>query len=93
MKNSDGKLLTSKKDIIDEAVRHYKKVFENKPIDKELQPHQQDRETLCNERLKSAFENKTPSWTISDVRTAINSLNMGISKDPYGHPNEYSKKV
>ena len=39
-------------------------------------------------RLKQAALNKTPKWSISDVKNAIKHLNKEISKDPYGHPNE-----
>ena len=88
MKNKEGKLLTSEDDIKDEAVKHYKNVFKNNAIDEEFKPHEIEREELCKLRLKSAYENKTPPWTFTDVKDAIKGLNMGISKDPYGHPNE-----
>ena len=42
--------------------------------------------------MEEAFRNKTPEWTIEDVKFAIKSLNSGISKDPYGHPNEIFKE-
>ena len=43
-------------------------------------------------RLKEAAQNKTPPWTVEDVKNAIKGLNMGISKDPYGLPNELFKE-
>ena len=49
-------------------------------------------EKLCQERLVSAARNKTPPWTTLDVTTAIKDLNMGVSKDPYGQPNELYKE-
>ena len=51
-----------------------------------------EREKLYAERLVEAGKNKTPPWTVKDVRNAIKSLNMGTSKDPYDHPNELFKK-
>ena len=39
--------------------------------------------------MKEVAQKKTPPWT---VVTAINGLNRGISKDPYGLPNELFKK-
>ena len=53
--------------------------------------HQVQREELCQQRLEAAAQNKTPPWTNLDVKTAIKGLHMGISKDPYGHPNEIFK--
>ena len=67
-------------------------VFEDKEIDLELKTHEVEREKLCAERLVEAGQNKTPPWTVEDIRSAVKSLNMGTSKDPYGHPNELFKK-
>ena len=91
MKNADGKLLTDEKDIMDEAVKHYKGVFEEKPIDKDLIDYKKEREDLCAQRLKEAAKHITPPWTLQDVKIATKDLNSGISKDPYGHPNELFK--
>ena len=92
MKDSEGNLLTNLKDIKAEAVKHYKRVFEDKPIDTKYKDHQVQREELCQQRLEAAAQNKTPPWTNLDVKTAIKGLHMGISKDPYGHPNEIFKE-
>ena len=88
MKNANGMLLTNENDIRNEAVKHCKKVFEEKPIDDELKDYKKEREDLCDQRLREAAKNKTPPWTIQD---AIKNLNTGISKDPNGHPNELFK--
>ena len=92
MKDESGKLLTTTDEIVKEAQKHYRKVVEQKPIEKGLEAHQIQREALCEERLKIASQNKTPMWTPEDVRIAIKSLNIGISKDPYGIPNEILKE-
>ena len=47
MKNAYGKLLTYDKDIMDEAVKHYKGVFEETPIDEDLIDYKREREELC----------------------------------------------
>ena len=78
MKDSNGKLLTDNKDIKAEAMKHYKKVFDSKPIEDELKTHQIDRERLCQERLEVAYRNKTPSWSVEDVKCAIKDLNNGV---------------
>ena len=67
-------------------------MFETKPIDSDLTDHKDQRERLCERRLGEAFKNKTPEWTLEDVKYATKSLNSGISKDPYGHPNELFKE-
>ena len=82
MKNAEGILLTSEDDIQAEAVKLYKEVFKNKSIDDELRPHEIEREETCSERLKSAYQNKTPAWTVTDVKNATKGLNIEISKDP-----------
>ena len=46
---------------------------------------------MCEKRLESAFKNKTPDWTLEDVKDAVKCLNTGIYKDPYSHPNEIFK--
>ena len=60
MINSKGILLTDNKDIKDEAMKHYKKVLENKEMeDEEFQNIKLEREELCKMRLNKASENKT----------------------------------
>ena len=92
MRDSNEKILTTDEEVKAEAIKHYKNVFKDKPIDKELTNVQRERELLSEERLKSAYKNKTPMWTVEDVQNAIKDLNVGVSKDPYGWPNELFKK-
>jgi hypothetical protein len=92
MYDGKGNILTEDIDIRNEAVKHFKTVFETKPIDSDLTDHKVQRERLCERRLEEAFKNKTPEWTLEDVKYATKSLNSGISKDPYGHPNELFKE-
>ena len=92
MKDREGNILTTEEEIKAEAIKHYKSVFEDKEIDSDYKTHKDERENLCSERIKQAANNKTPPWTIDDVKNAIKNLNNGISKDPNGHPNEIYKK-
>ena len=92
MKDSQGNLLTTEEKILAEAKKHYENVFKDKPFKEEHKNHEIEREHLCAQRLEQAFNNKTPQWTVDDVKSAIKSLNKGISKDPYGHPNELFKE-
>ena len=52
MLNSDGKLVTTPEDIKDAAVKHYTKIFENKPMNDDVKHLESQREELCQERLK-----------------------------------------
>ena len=44
MQDTKGKILPDDKDIINEAVKHFKTVFASKPIDSELKDHEDQRE-------------------------------------------------
>ena len=88
MKDADGNLLTEEKDILKEATKHYKKVFEDKPMDKSIKHLKSQREALCMKRLEAAHKNKTPDWSTEDVKFVLKSLKPKISKDPYDMPNE-----
>ena len=46
------------------------------------------REKLCQKRLNMAKKNKSPQWTIEDVKFVLKKLKKKISKDPYDLPNE-----
>ena len=88
MKDSDGNLLTTEEDIVDEATKHYLKVFNDKPMEESVQHLRSQREELCMKRLEVARNNKTPPWTCEDVKFVLKNLKPKISKDPYNMPNE-----
>ena len=88
MQTSDGKLITSDEEIIEEAVNHYKTVFKEREMKADLNHMKTERERLCEERLFKAGNNKTPPWTVQDVTNVLKSLKTGKSKDPYDMPNE-----
>ena len=91
MVTTEGKLITSEKDIRDEAVKHYKNVFRHRQIKPGLEQIKKDREKLCTSRLKQASNNKTPEWSVEDVTYVLKSLKTGKSKDSYDIPNELLK--
>ena len=88
MKNSEGDLLTNDDEIKEEAKNHYRKVFEDKPMNQSVKHLREGRERLCLKRLENAKKNKTPPWTVEDVKHAIKDLKRNVSKDPYDIPNE-----
>ena len=92
MQSSEGKLLTSKNDIKEEAIKHYKRVFKPREFEPSMKHIEDGREKLCQIRLSSARQNKTPAWTIEDVKLVLKQLKIGKSKDPYDMPNEIFKE-
>ena len=92
MVDNEGKLLTDTKEILKEAENHYTKVFEKTNIKEGLEEVENEKKQLCEEHLKTASKNKTPKWTVMDVKNAIKNLKNGKSKDPYEYPNELFKE-
>ena len=88
MKDKTGKILTTDEAIMKEAMNHYTNIFEDKPMEDSLKHTKEQHEELCQQRLEIAQRNKTPPWTIEDVKYVLKSLKLKISKDPYDMPNE-----
>ena len=84
----DGNLVTSKEDIRNVTVNHFKKVLENRKIKSELEKYQCDREELCALRVSEASKNITPKWEIEDVQFVIKHLKKKKSRDACGYSNE-----
>ena len=43
---------------------------------------------MCQERIKLAGKNKTPDWTVKDVKYVIKHLKKKKSRDPHGFSHE-----
>ena len=91
IKNSDGNLLTKKDEIMDENVKHFKKVLENRPIKHNLKEHKKKRDELCNKRLMQTTNNKTRDWTEEELDIVLKGLKTKKSRDPLGFSNELFK--
>ena len=67
MMDLDGKLLTSEKDVEKLTIE----VFENRLRNRDMKPEpsemKEDKEYLCEMRLKIAEKNKTPPWTLKEL--------------------------
>ena len=74
MKDSDGNLITTSEGVKKLALKHFKKVLQNRPMKQELDKYQYEREKLCEERIKLAKSTKTPDWTEEDVKYVITNL-------------------
>ena len=88
MTDANENILTSEKDILEDATKHYKKVFEDKPMDDSVKQLKSQREDLCMKRLEALWANKSPPWTVEYVKFVLKSFKPKISKDPYDMPNE-----
>ena len=53
--------------------------------------HQEQRETICDQRLQEAQTNITPDWTIEDLDIVLKQLKTNKSRDPLGLANELFK--
>ena len=91
MRDSKGNLLTGKRDILEETVKHYEKVLKNRPIKEELKGYQKEREDLASARMKMASQNKTDDWTMDDLDKVLTGLKSNKSRDALGYLNELFK--
>ena len=60
MMDLDGKLLTSEKDVEKLAIEVFENRLRNRDMKPELSEMKEDKEYLCEMRLKIAEKNKTP---------------------------------
>ena len=84
----NGNLLTNEENILDAALYTYKKRLDNKPIKKDLQHIKEDKEVLCEKRLKLASFVKTPPWNMTDLDKILKNLKKNKARDPIGNCNE-----
>ena len=91
MESDNGVLLTAPDQIANEAVKHYTKLLENKPMAEKHKDIQTVKENLCEIRLKTAANNKTEPWTTEDVKCVLRYLKRNKSRDPQGFANEVFK--
>ena len=89
MRNSDGELLTRKQNILDETVKYYCKVLENRKIKEGLENHQNKREDLAKARMNIAKEKRTEDWDIEYLEAALKGLKKDKSSDALGYINEH----
>ena len=66
MKNSNGDFMYGEDEIKEEALKHYSKVFEDRPIDESIKHIKKEREGLCMARLE-----KNPSKQDTTIGTKI----------------------
>ena len=88
MVDKDGNPVTCPEGIKQEAMNHFKEVLKNRPIIANIKEYQEERESLCKERIKAAGTNITPCWDVKDVSYVKKNLKKKKSCDPHGYPND-----
>ena len=91
MIDENGKLTTSAQGVTQLSVKHYSKILENRPMLEKYSKLQKDKEDLCEERVNTAKQNKTPMWDKEDLDTVLKYLKKNKSRDPNGFANEIFK--
>ena len=74
MRDDKGNLLTGKRDILEQTVKHYEKVLKNRPIKEELREYKKEREDLASARMHIASQNKTNDWTMEELDDVLKGL-------------------
>ena len=88
MKDSEGKLMTSKNDIQKETMEYYSYVLRNRNIKEGLENHKNEKEDLCEIRLEYTKSIKSPPWLRTDIIKAMKGLKAKKSRDPNNIANE-----
>ena len=57
-----------------------------------LKELEKDTNTLCEIRVRTSQTNKTPEWTMDDLKEVLKQLGNDKSRDPEGHINEIFKE-
>ena len=83
---------TSEKDIEKLAIEVFENRLRNREIKPELSEMKEDKEYLCEMRLKIAQKNKTPPWTLKELEKVLKNLKNNKSRDPFGLCHELFKE-
>ena len=85
MVDDDGNLLTSSEEINELAVKKLAiERLRNRPMKESLEEMKKLKELLCEKNLETARNNKTPDWTVDEVKNVLKSLKNNVSRDPLG---------
>ena len=71
MVDLDGKLLTSEKNVEKLAIEVFENRLRNRDMKPELSEMKEDKEYLCEMRLKIAEKNKTATLDIKGIRKSV----------------------
>ena len=91
MVDKDGNLQTEAEKVNEIGLETIIKRLENRQIKEGMEYVKTFREELCDERLKTASENKTLPWTMSDLEAVLEYLKKEKARDPEDLVNEIFK--
>ena len=74
MIDEEGQLITSAEGVENLSAGHYSKVLENRPMIAKHRHLKDAKEELCEKRVKSAKESKTPPWNRKELDTVLSFL-------------------
>ena len=92
MNDGHGNLITSEKSLREKALEVYTDRLKGNTIEPHLKVLEEDTNTLCEIRVRLAKSNKTPEWTMEDLKEVLKQLGKDKSRDPEGHSNELFKE-
>ena len=92
MTNKEGKLLTDKEEILDEAVTHFENLFKEQEIHPEYNEIKQAKEKLWQLRKEKCERNKTEPWKMENLNKVLKNLKNNKSRDPNEYANEIFKE-
>ena len=78
MKSTEGKLLTDKNEILNEAVKYFEKLFEQQKMKPDYQEIQNVKEKLWKQRFEKCKQNKTKPWEMKDLLVVLKYLKTNI---------------
>ena len=90
-KNFNGRLISSKNELVCLYMDTYRHRLRNRPIKKDYEHLKILKEELFNQRIRIAKTRKSKPWTINQLKQVLKNLKSGKSRDPHGLINELFK--
>ena len=91
MLDTSGNLVTTNKSIENHTIKLYQERLKPHEIKESLNLHKVQRDNLGEQRLDEARKNKTPQWTLGDIKVVLRQLKNKKTRDPLGFVSELFK--
>ena len=91
MLDQAGNLVTSAVGVEKLSVGHHKRVLQNRPMAKKHKELKSEKESLGEERVAHAKENKSKPWSLKHIEAVPRHFKINKSRDPYGYADEVIK--
>ena len=93
MNDSNGNLITSEKALKEQALDVYSQRLKGNKMEPHLKDLEDDKNSLCELRVKLSKNNKTEPWTMEELKEVLKNLKKEKARDPEGHCNELFKET